>query len=126
MPSPRSTASRDPRSFLPLTPLAFQVLLSIADQPRHGYAILQEISERTDGAITLRTGTLYTLLQRLLDEALIEETDRRPSADDDDARRRYYRPTSLGAAVLEAEARRLELAVGDAHRKRVLRNSSRA
>jgi DNA-binding PadR family transcriptional regulator len=122
----RNSADPNPQSFLPLTPLAFQVLLAIADQPRHGYAILQEIADRTVGSITLRTGTLYTLLQRLLDERLIAETDRRPGPDKDDERRRYYAPTALGAAVLEAEARRLELAVGDARRKRVIGKSSRA
>ena len=66
--------SVDPRSFLPLTPLAFQVLLALADGDRHGYGIIREVDERTDGLIKLRTGTLYTMLQRLLDEGLIEAT----------------------------------------------------
>jgi DNA-binding PadR family transcriptional regulator len=65
----------DPRAFLPLTPLAFQVLLALADTDRHGYGIILEVGERTDGLITLRTGTLYTLLQRLMDDALIEPVD---------------------------------------------------
>ena len=90
----------DPRSLLPLTPLAFQVLLALADSERHGYGIIREVDERTDGLIRLRTGTLYTLLQRLLDEELIEESDRRPSRDQDDERRRYYRLTELGRGVL--------------------------
>lgn len=72
------TTSRDPRAFLPLTPLAFQVLLALADGDRHGYAIIREVEERTDGVIKLRTGTLYTLLQRLLEEALIEDTPPAP------------------------------------------------
>ena len=55
----------DPRSFLPLTPLVFEVLLALADPPRHGYGIILEVAERTDGLIRLRTGTLYVLLQRL-------------------------------------------------------------
>lgn len=112
--------SVDPRSFLPLTPFAFQVLLAIADADRHGYGIIREIAERTDGAIQLRTGTLYTLLQRLLDKGLIEESDQRPHPDEDDERRRYYGVSTLGRAVLVAEARRLEQAVGEARRKRVL------
>jgi DNA-binding PadR family transcriptional regulator len=65
----------DPRSFLPLTPLAFQVLLALADTERHGYGIILEVGGRTDGLITLRTGTLYTLLQRLMDDAFIEPVD---------------------------------------------------
>ena len=87
-------SEKDPRSFLPLTPLAFHALLALADGERHGYAIIREVDERTDGLIKLRTGTLYTLLQRLLDEALIEESDARPAAEEDDSRRKYYRLTS--------------------------------
>lgn len=116
----------DPRSFLPLTPLAFQVLLALADTERHGYGIIREVDERTDGLIRLRTGTLYTLLQRLLAEALIEESDARPAAKDDDERRKYYRLTDLGRGVLTAEARRLESLIGEARRKRVIGKAGRA
>src|SRR5262245_54864724 len=114
--------SVDPRSFLPLTPLAFQVLLALADGDRHGYGIIVEVEERTDGLIRLRTGTLYTLLQRLLDEALIEQTAgaAAPPPDKDDPRRKYYRLTDLGRAVLTAEARRLESVLGDVRRKHVI------
>jgi DNA-binding PadR family transcriptional regulator len=115
----------DPRSFLPLTPLAFQLLLALADGERHGYGILREIEDRTEGLVRLRTGTLYTLLQRLLEERLIEESTARPEPGDD-ARRRYYGLTVLGRAVLTAEARRLAALVGDARRKRVLGRSFRA
>jgi DNA-binding PadR family transcriptional regulator len=107
----------DPRSFLPLTPHAFQVLLALADDERHGYGIILEVGARTDGMIRLRTGTLYVLLQRLSDEGLValasEKTPR------EDSRRRYYRLTDVGRAVLAAEARRLEAALVDARRKRV-------
>jgi DNA-binding PadR family transcriptional regulator len=115
----------DPRSFLPLTPLAFEVLLALADRPRHGYGIILEVGERTDGLIRLRTGTLYVLLQRLADQKFIEESDQRPDAADD-SRRKYYSVTPLGRAVLQAEARRLEDVVSEARRKRVLGKAGKA
>jgi DNA-binding PadR family transcriptional regulator len=111
---------KDPRSFLPLSPLAFQVLLSLADESRHGYAIIQEIAQRTDGLVAMRTGTMYLLLQRMVADGLIEESSGRPSADEDDERRRYYVPTPLGRSVAAAEARRLETMVTQARRKQVL------
>ena len=115
-----ATPPLDPRSFLPLTPLAFQVLLALADEARHGYAIIREVDARTDGMIRLRTGTLYTLVQRLVDEGLVEESDARPKPSEDDERRRYYQMTTLGRTVLKAEAPRLQALVGEARRKRVL------
>jgi DNA-binding PadR family transcriptional regulator len=118
LPKPRSIP--DPRSFLPLTPLAFQVLLALADEERHGYGIIREVETRTDGLIRLRSGSLYTLLQRLLDVELIVESDERPAPEQDDERRRYYKVTELGRGVLAAEARRLESAVTEARRKHVL------
>jgi DNA-binding PadR family transcriptional regulator len=111
---------KDPRSFLPLSPLAFQVLLSLSDESRHGYAIIQEIAERTGGVISMRTGTMYLLLQRMVADGLIEETSSRPKVDADDERRRYYVPTPLGRSVATAEARRLETIVSQARRKQVL------
>jgi DNA-binding PadR family transcriptional regulator len=116
----------DPRSFLPLTPLAFHVLMALADAGRHGYAIIQEVEARTDGLIRLRSGTLYTLLQRLLVEGLIVESSDRPRSEEDDERRRYYELTALGREVLAADARRLETAVAEARRKRVIKGASRA
>ena|SRR5829696_2496852 len=116
----------DPRSFLPLTPLAFHVLMALADAGRHGYAIIQEVDARTDGLIRLRSGTLYTLLQRLLGEGLIAESSDRPRSEDDDERRRYYALTALGRDVLAADARRMETAVAEARRKRVIKGASGA
>lgn len=110
----------DARSFLPLSPLSFQVLLSLADDSRHGYAIIQEIAERTDGLIAMRTGTMYLLLQRMVASGLIAETADRPTIDEDDERRRYYIVTILGRQVASAEAKRLEAMVGQARRKHVL------
>src|SRR3972149_7062160 len=92
----RARPAADPRSFLPLTPLAFQVLLALADAGLHGYAITRELGERTAGLVRLRTGTLYTLLQRLADEGLVEESDARPQPSEDDQRRRYYPGAGTG------------------------------
>src|SRR5579863_4402982 len=116
---------RDPRSFLPLTPLAFQALLALADSQKHGYAIMREIDAHTGGRVRLRTGTLYTLLQRLLEEQLIGESNVRPAAGEDE-RRRYYELTPLGRSVLTAEARRLDGLLADARHKRVLSHSESA
>ena len=112
---------RDVRSLLPLTPIVFQVLLALSDGDRHGYGIIREVDQRTDGLILLRTGTLYTVLKRLLELDLVEESDTRPAPDKDDERRRYYRVTAFGKAVTEAEARRLEGLVALARDKRVLK-----
>ncbi|NQW02543.1 MAG: helix-turn-helix transcriptional regulator [Acidobacteria bacterium] len=111
------TDHKNPLSFLPLTPFAFQVLLALADSDRHGYAIIKEVEERSGGTLKLRTGTLYTLLQRLVQEGLIGEADAKT---DEDSRRRNYQLTALGDAVLRAEALRLEALIGDARRKHVL------
>jgi len=92
---------------LPLTPGVFHILLALADQDRHGYAIILDVAERTGGAMRLGTGTLYTAIARLLEQDFIEESDERPGADEDDERRRYYRLTPFGREVANAEARRL-------------------
>jgi DNA-binding PadR family transcriptional regulator len=97
----------EPESLLPLQPATFHILMAVADQDRHGYAIIQEVAGRTDGAVRLSAGTLYRSLQRMLEQGLIDETGDRPAPDEDDERRRYYRITSFGAAVARAEARRL-------------------
>ena len=97
-----------PESFLPLKPNWFHVLLSLADQEQHGYGIMQEVLERTDGKVRLWPATLYGTLKRLMDEDLIAESDERPAPELDDARRRYYRLTNLGRRVLAAESQRLE------------------
>jgi DNA-binding PadR family transcriptional regulator len=102
-----STYSPEPEAQLPLTPAVFHILLALADQDRHGYAIILDIAERTAGAMRLGTGTLYTAISRLLEQGLIEEPDERPAADEDDERRRYYRLTPYGRDVANAEARRL-------------------
>lgn len=104
--SPR-TPPADPASFLPLTPLGFEILLSLGEEEHHGYAILQGIQERSGGRVGPHAGTLYRALSRLVESGLLEELDDRPDPDSDE-RRRYYRLTRLGRRVAAAEARRLE------------------
>ena len=99
--------AKDPRSFLPLTPRAFHVMLALAPRPLHGYGLIQEVARLTDQLIVMRTGTLYLLLQRLRDQDLIEATDERPPVEEDDERRQYYVMTDLGRTVLDAEVQRL-------------------
>ena len=95
-----------PDAFLPLTPVAFEILLALADDEQHGYRIMQDVNTRAGGAVLLHAGTLYRALARLLEQALIEELDPRPTGQADE-RRRYYRLTSRGRAVAVAEAGRL-------------------
>ena len=94
-------------AMLPLLPATFHILVALADGDRHGYAISQDVAARTDGSIRLSPGTLYRSIQRMLEDGLIVETDERPSPEDDDERRRYYRLTTLGTAVAQAETARL-------------------
>lgn len=108
----------EPRGLLPLTPVEFHILLSLSDDARHGYAILQDVAQRTDGQLKLRTGTLYTVIKRMLDGAWLEESDGDPA--NEDQRRRYYRLTPFGREVLRAEAKRLQSLVALAQDKRVL------
>ena len=108
----------DAESYLPLTAPVFHVLLALADEAKHGYAILKEVEERTNGKVQLTSGTLYAIIKRLLNDGLIDEIeDRRAQADE---RRRYYRLTRLGRRVAEAEARRMENLVRTAQEKRLV------
>ena len=92
---------------LPLPAATFHILLALADDDRHGYAIIQDVAARTGGALTLSAGTLYRSIQRMLEQGLLVETRDRPAPEDDDERRRYYRITPFGLAVAKAETRRL-------------------
>lgn len=95
-------------TLLPLQPTTFHVLLSLADEDRHGYAIMNDVAARTGGEIRLSVGTLYRSLQRMQEQGLIVETKSRPAPEEDDERRRYYRITTLGKAAAHAEVRRLQ------------------
>ena len=114
---------RRPESFLPLTAVVFEILVSLATGERHGYSIMTDVRGRTGGS--LRPGSLYRALNRLLDDGLIEELDERPDPDLDDERRRYYQLTALGRQVAEAEASRLDAQVRAARSARLLTRRSR-
>jgi DNA-binding PadR family transcriptional regulator len=92
---------------LPLPQAVFQILVALADQDRHGYAIMQDVATRTEGALKLSPGTLYGSIKRMLEDGVIVEVDARRNADDDDERRRYYRITQFGRDLAQAEADRL-------------------
>lgn len=100
---------------LPLPPATFHILLAVADDDRHGYAIIQEVAARTGGEVRMSAGTLYRSIQRMVEQDLIEETAARPAPEIDDERRRYYRITPFGRAVARAETERLQAMVRIAH-----------
>jgi len=100
----------------PLTPAVFQVLLSLAEGEKHGYAILKDVEE-----VALSTGTLYAIIKRLLAEGLIQECRNRPPADQDDQRRRYYRLLPEGRAAAAAEAERMEKLIARARDTKLIR-----
>ncbi len=103
----QSSETTQPDSHLPLKPAVFLVLLALAEEEQHGYALASSVRDLSGGKLKLATGPLYRHLQRLLDDGLVEESDRRPAADQDDRRRRYYRLTELGRDVVAAEAVRM-------------------
>ena len=107
----------DPASLLPLPNAAFHILLAVADEDRHGYAIIQDVAARTGGALKLSAGTLYRSIQRMLEQGLLVEPRSRPLPELDDERRRYYRMTALGQRAVRAEAQRLTCAVTAAKSK---------
>lgn len=102
----------DVSPFLPLSPAALHILLSLAGEDRHGYGIMQEVARQSEGQYKLGPGTLYDNLQKLLDQGMVEDAPRRSGKDD--PRRRYYRLTRFGRSVLTAEIARLESVVREA------------
>ena len=107
----------------PLPRSTFLILLALADQPRHGLGIIDDIAERTAGDVRMGPGTLYGTLQRLLDGGLIRETAEAPDPDDDDPRRRYYAITARGTRELRAEAERMLTLVRTAIHKNILESA---
>ena len=110
----------EPENLLPLNPSVFHILLALSDGDLHGYGIMQEVAEHSEGQIKLGPGTLYGAIKRLLSERLIVEVDERPDPEMDDERRRYYRLTDFGQKVLKAEVRRLSKMLSVAQSKRLI------
>jgi DNA-binding PadR family transcriptional regulator len=100
--------------------MTFHILLALQGTERHGYAIMKEVAEETNGAVRLGPGTLYGTLKRLLETGLVEESGERADPALDDERRRYYRLTRLGVAVARADARRMQAMVRAARQKKLL------
>jgi DNA-binding PadR family transcriptional regulator len=111
-------ARTDPEGFLPLTPIAFEILLALAGGPRHGYDVMLAIERRTSGALAPNPGTLYRALDRLVGESLLEATEVEAAAGEP---RRLFALTRLGARVAAAEAARLADQVGAARALGVLK-----
>src|SRR5258708_35417160 len=105
----------------PLPSAAFQILLSLADEDLHGYGIMRQVAEQTAGRMRLGPGTLYSSIQALLEEKLIEEVDPREDATPGQKRRRYYRMTSAGRKLARSEAERLADLLRVARAKKILR-----
>jgi DNA-binding PadR family transcriptional regulator len=106
---------------LPLSPLSMEILLALAGSDLHGYAIIQAVSEQTNGRLQPGAGTMYAALERLLDTELIEETT---TAADRAARRRSYGITSFGRDVARAEVRRMASVIELAADRRLIRRTS--
>lgn len=104
----------DPYDYLPLPMATFHILLALGDQDRHGYSIMREVADRSDGEVRIGPATLYTTIKRLLGEGLIEELEARPDPSADDQRRRYYRLSTFGRQVAHAELNRLQSLVRQA------------
>ncbi len=109
------------RKLDPLPSAAFQILLALAGEDLHGYAIMRQVEEQTDGRVRLGPGTLYSSIQTLLEENLIEEVDKREDAQAGKERRRYYRLTAAGHKVARAEAERIADLLRVARERKIFR-----
>jgi DNA-binding PadR family transcriptional regulator len=112
--------TREPEALLPLTPAVFNILLALAGGECHGYSIMKEVKEQTQGQMRMGPGTLYGTIKRMLSADLIEESDERPDPELDDERRRYYRLTEFGRRVASAELERLSNLIRVAEAKQLV------
>lgn len=99
----------DPAELVPLGAPVLHILLALGGKRLHGYGIMQAIEEKTGGVAKILPGTLYTTLNRMLADGLVEEVSPPTESPDDDRRRRYYRTTPFGRDVLAAEAKRMSM-----------------
>ena len=118
-----------PQTLPPLTPPVFHILLSLCDEDRHGYGIMQDVAQQTGGTLQMGPGTLYGCVKRMLAAGLIEGSGERPDPalgpGSGEERRRYYRITSLGSRAVRAEAQRIAGALAAAKSKRILAGGNR-
>jgi DNA-binding PadR family transcriptional regulator len=114
-------ATMPKRKLDPLPSAAFQILLALAGEDLHGYGIMRQVAEQTDGRMRLGPGTLYNSIRTLLEAKLIEEVDTREDAKLGQERRRYYRLTSAGRKLARFEAERLAGLLRVARAKKILR-----
>ncbi len=110
----------DVEPFLPLTDVAFEVALALMEGERHGYAIMQQVEQRTEGRVSLHPGTLYRAIGRMVNDGLIEEVAGSRRTPPDNRKRRFYRLTSAGKAVAAENARRLASQVRAARSSRLI------
>jgi DNA-binding PadR family transcriptional regulator len=99
---------RDPSELLPLSPPVLRILITLGDRELHGYAIMQELKERTEGRETLLPGTLYSSIARMVSQGLVQEAERTDQPSSGGPKRRYYRSTDFGRRVARAEMERME------------------
>ncbi|HET8923966.1 MAG TPA: PadR family transcriptional regulator [Candidatus Acidoferrum sp.] len=121
-----SAGQRIPESPEPLTPAMFHVLLALAGEDLHGYAILKEVELRTGGKVRLSTGTLYGIIKRMLADGLIVELRSRPADSQHDERRRYYRLTPQGRQAAVAESERMDEILSVARSRNLLKKPKTA
>lgn len=122
---PHERNDDDARRHVPLAPHLFEILLSLAERPRHGYRLIQEIRERSEGRVELATSTLYSAIRTLRRSGLVEDAGERPDEESGGPPRRYYRITDFGLEVARLEALRLQRVARHA-RKRLLEGNLRA
>ena len=104
----------------PLTPAVFHILLALSSGERHGYGIMKQVEDDSQGHVSMGPGTLYGSLKRMLDAGLVKESDKRVDPEMDDERRIYYQITGVGAKALEAELERYKRIVTVAQKRNLL------
>ena len=116
----RNDLPKDAQRLSPLTPAVFFILLALAEGERHGYAIMQGVASLSDNRVRMGPGTLYTTIQRLLDQLLIEETQGTGEPADHESRRRYYKLTRTGKSLLASEIDRMESLLRRVRQKKLI------